>query len=154
MGVVGGPVAEQLGVDPGAAGAGVLQLLQHQHRRALAHDEPVAARVERARGALRVVVAGGHGADDGEGAEAERRQRGLHPAGDRHVGLPSRISRQPSPMAMAPEAQLIALVEFGPGEAELDGHVARGGAAEDREGQQRVHRADALPEEVAELISP
>ena len=36
-----------LAQDRGPAGEGVLPLLEHQHRRALAHDEPVAVDVER-----------------------------------------------------------------------------------------------------------
>ena len=40
-------VAHDLGVDRRAAGPGVLELLDHQDRRALADDEAVALEVER-----------------------------------------------------------------------------------------------------------
>ena len=57
VGVGGGAVADELGADVGAARHRVLPLLEDEHAAALGHDEAVAARVERARGALRVVVA-------------------------------------------------------------------------------------------------
>src|SRR5919202_152921 len=47
-GVVRGPVAGDAAEDLRAAGLGVLGAFEHEHRRALAHDEAVAARVERA----------------------------------------------------------------------------------------------------------
>jgi hypothetical protein len=51
------PEADDLGEDARAAGAGVLELLQHERRGALADDEPVARDVERARRRSRIVVA-------------------------------------------------------------------------------------------------
>ena len=86
VGVVGGGVAGDLGVDVGAAGAGVLPRLQDQQRRPLGHHEAVAVGVEGAAGGGRVVVAGGQDPDQGEGAEGERRQRRLRPAGQHHPG--------------------------------------------------------------------
>ena len=49
--------AGDLAVDVRAARAGVLELLEHQHRAALAHHEPVAVAVERPRGVAGLVVA-------------------------------------------------------------------------------------------------
>ena len=49
-------VAEQLGVDLGPTCTSPLELLDHDHRRRLPHDEAVALRVERAGGALRIAV--------------------------------------------------------------------------------------------------
>ena len=73
MGIGGGAVAEQLGVGRRAAARGRFGLLQHEQRRALAHDEAVAPDVERSRGAVRlVVVARGQRPDDVERAERER----------------------------------------------------------------------------------
>ena len=48
VGVGGDAGAEDLGVDPGAAGLGVLLGLEHQHAGALAEHEAVAARCPRA----------------------------------------------------------------------------------------------------------
>ena len=57
--VARGAKPAQLGVRPRAAALRDVSLLEHQQRRALAHDEAVAIRVERPRGAgRRVVVAG------------------------------------------------------------------------------------------------
>ncbi len=50
------PVADHLGVDVGAAGQGVLALLEDERRRALGHHETVAIGVERTARPLRVVV--------------------------------------------------------------------------------------------------
>ncbi|EGE57185.1 hypothetical protein RHECNPAF_470074 [Rhizobium etli CNPAF512] len=59
----GGAVADDFGVDLGAAGLGVLKLLEHQHAGAAGDDEAVAVDVIGARGAVgRVIVLGGHGA--------------------------------------------------------------------------------------------
>src|SRR3954470_3140750 len=51
-GVVGGAVAGQRAVDARAAGAGVLAPLQDEHAGPFAHDEAVAAGVERSRDPL------------------------------------------------------------------------------------------------------
>ena len=83
-----GAVAEHLGVDPGAAGLGVLQLLEHQHAGAFAEHEAVAVAVERPAGAL---------ADRRSARDRARMvakplmpmgvSGGLGAAGDHHVGL-------------------------------------------------------------------
>ncbi len=79
--------AGDLAVDVRAARQRALQLLQDQHRAALAHHEPVAVAVERARGVLRVVVAGGGGLDRVEAGHRDRGDRRLRRAGDDDVGL-------------------------------------------------------------------
>ena len=115
-----------------------------------------------------VVVAGGHGADDGEGAEAERRQRRLGAAGQHDVRVAPHDGAEASPMAMVPEAQLIPLVELGPVHSELDRDVAARRAGEDRERERRVHRpqprrrgsggarlsASATPPSAVPIIAP
>ena len=79
MRIGGGPVAEELGVRARATRAGDLGLLEHEQRRALAHDEPVAAGVERsARGDPGSSLwPGRQRPDDVERPEGERRQRDL-----------------------------------------------------------------------------
>ena len=70
----GDPVSEELGVDPRAARAGVLQLLENEDRGALAHHEAVARPVERPRGPAGVVVAArqrSHRAEPGHRARAD-----------------------------------------------------------------------------------
>ena len=47
LAVAGRPDATQHGVDPVAVAFGVGEALEHEHGRALAHHEPVRARVER-----------------------------------------------------------------------------------------------------------
>ena len=80
-GVVGGAVADDAPEHRGAARAGVLLALEDQHRRALAHHEAVAARVEGARDAV-----ARERAHAPEGGDAQRRQRRLGAAGDDDVG--------------------------------------------------------------------
>ncbi len=58
VGVGGDAGAEHLGVDPRAAGPGVLLGLEHQHAGALAEDEPVAGGVPRAGDRGRVAAVG------------------------------------------------------------------------------------------------
>ena len=64
----------------------MLELLEHQHRAALADHEAVAVEVERAAGAGRVVVARRHRAHAVEAADAHRRDGRLGAAGEHHVG--------------------------------------------------------------------
>ena len=71
---VGGvPGARRHGVHPGAAPLRVLGRLQHDDARALAEHEAVPAAVERARGAFRLVVAGGQRAHGGERGDVQLR---------------------------------------------------------------------------------
>ena len=68
--------APRTGVAPRASATSAV--LEHEQRRSLAHDEPVAPDVERPRGrAGRVVVAGRQRPDDVERPERERAQRDL-----------------------------------------------------------------------------
>ena len=71
-GVGAGAVAEHLGVDPCAAGLGVLEFFQDQHAGPFAEHEAVAVGVEGAAGAGRIVVPLGEGPHGREGAEAQR----------------------------------------------------------------------------------
>ncbi len=92
MGVGRRAVAEQLGVRDRAARLGDLGRLEHEQRGALAHDEPVATRVERPLGRPGlVVVAGRQRPDDVERTERERAERDLA----RHRRSP----RRPDPRA-------------------------------------------------------
>ena len=54
-----GAIAEHLAIDLGAAGLGVVEFFQDHHRRPFAEHKAVAVAVERARGLVRFVVAGG-----------------------------------------------------------------------------------------------
>ena len=86
MGVRRRAVAEDLRVRDGAASLGHVRRLEDEQRGALAHDEPVATRVERpGRRPGLVVVAGRQRPDDVEGTERERAQRDLAAAGDRRI---------------------------------------------------------------------
>ena len=57
---------------------------------------------------------------------------------------PRTMARNASPIAIAPEAQLIPLVELGPVQPELDRDVAARGAGEHGERERRVDRPRAL----------
>ena len=59
VGIARQAVADQLGVDLGAARFGVLERFEHHDAGALAHHEAVAVLVIGARGALRLVVESG-----------------------------------------------------------------------------------------------
>jgi hypothetical protein len=149
--VVGGAVSGEFCVDPSAACDGVVPSFQYEHARALAHDEAVAGAVEGAAGAFRVRVAGGHGADEGERAEAEGREGRLDTADDGDVG--AAIADQAPTLADGDGAGGAGhgVGGVGPGEAELDGDGAAGGALEGVQGNARVDAADAAGVEVAGL---
>ncbi len=87
VGVAAHPVADHLGQDGRAAALGHLQRLQDQDAGALADDEAVALGVERAAGALRLVVAGGQRPHGGEAAHAHRGDGGFGAAADHDVGV-------------------------------------------------------------------
>ena len=87
VGVGAVAVADQLGVDAGAAGAGVIEFLEHEDAGALAHDEAVALLVEGAGGALGLVVASAHGLHGAEAADAQRDDGGLAAAGEHDLGV-------------------------------------------------------------------
>ena len=88
MGVVGGPVAEHLGVDRRASRPGGLELLQHHHGRALAHDEALAERVEGAGRGARVAVADREAAHHAEAREDQRVDAALGASREDHVRIP------------------------------------------------------------------
>ena len=84
--VAGGAVAHHLGVDFGPPGPGVLQLLQKQHARALAHDEAAALRVKGDGGPVRVLRLG-QGLHGGEAADGHGRDGGLGAAAEHDLGV-------------------------------------------------------------------
>ena len=86
IGVVGVAVAHELGIDVGAARDRVLPLLEDEHAGALAHDEAVALRVERAARGGGVGV-GGEGAAAGEAGDGLRHDGRLGAAGENGVGV-------------------------------------------------------------------
>ncbi len=84
---VGGDAgAGQPGVDPGAAGGGVVGPFEDDGAGALAEHEPVAALVPRAGRLLRLVVAGRHGPHGGETGDRQRVDDRFGAAGHDHVG--------------------------------------------------------------------
>ena len=83
--VVRRAVAEHLGVDRRAARPRGLELLEHEDARALADDEAGARRVERPRGARRVLVLGGEPAHRAEAGEDQRVDARLGAAGEYRV---------------------------------------------------------------------
>ena len=85
--VVRRAVAEHLGVDPRAAADRALELLEQQHAGALAHDEPGARRVERARGERRILLLGDEPAHRAEAGEDHRMHAGLGAAREDDVGV-------------------------------------------------------------------
>ncbi len=88
-----GAVAADLRVDLRAARLCVLELLEHEHRTDLAHHEAVASRVERARRALRVVVAPRERTHRAEPRDPDLVDRGLGAAAEHDVGAaePDRV---------------------------------------------------------------
>ena len=78
-------VADELGVDLRAPRPRVLELLEHEHGGGLAHHEPVALVVERARRMLRIVVAPRERAHRVEAGDADLGDRRLGAAGEHHV---------------------------------------------------------------------
>ena len=88
MGVARHAVADDLGIDLGAALLGMLEFLEHQHAGALAHDEAVAVLVPGPRALLGCVVEGGRErARSGEAGNAEPADRGFGAARDHDVGI-------------------------------------------------------------------
>src|SRR5262249_47410797 len=88
IGIAREAIADDLGIDLGATPLGVLELLQDDDARTLAHDEAVAVAVPWARGALgRIVEAGGQGAGRGEAGETDAADGGLRPACYHHIGV-------------------------------------------------------------------
>ncbi len=84
MGVGGVTVTDDLAINFRAALLRVLQFLQSQHARTLAHDKAVALLVERSRRSFRIIVARAHGAHRAEAADADGHNRGFATAGKHH----------------------------------------------------------------------
>ena len=80
-------VADQLGVNRGAALPGAVEVFEDHDPRALAHDEPVTILVEGPAGLQRLVVPGRERAHRGEAADAHRGDRRLGAPRDHHVGI-------------------------------------------------------------------
>ena len=88
VGVAGQAVADELGVNPGAAIARMLQLLEHHDSGALPHHESVAVAVPRPRRPRRrIVEVGGQRARGREPGDAEAADRRLRPARHHHLGV-------------------------------------------------------------------
>lgn len=86
-GVAAHAEANQLGIDPRAAGTGVLQFFEHQGAGTVGQDEAVAIPVPRTAGTGRLVVASGERASRAETTQAETAGSHFGTAGDHHVGL-------------------------------------------------------------------
>ncbi len=87
VGVGGHAVAQQFGVDSGAARFGMLQRFQNQHAASFAHHKAVALGVKRAAGVFRVVVAGGHRPRGAERANPHGHNRRLRTARNHHIRI-------------------------------------------------------------------
>ena len=137
-------VAQQLGVRDGAARRGDLGRLEDEQRRALAHDEPVAAAVERPRGRAGVVVGPGRQRpDDVERPERQRAQRDLDAARDRGVDpalaqVAHRLAERDRPRGARVRGR-----QDRPADVERDAEVGRRRATE--HGQRQVGRDLADP---------
>ena len=87
VGVGRGAVAHEFAVDRGPASLGMLEFLEHHHRRALAKHEAVAVVVERPARPGRLVVPRGERREQVEARDAERMDHAVGAAGEHHVGL-------------------------------------------------------------------
>ena len=145
VGVARQAVADDLGIDLGAASLGVLVFLQHHHAGTLAHDEAVAILVVGARGPGRIVVeARRQGPAGGEARDGQAIDRRFRAAGHHHL----RIAERDEPRGIAD-----GMGAGGAGghhrvvralEAMLDGDVAAGQvdeAAGDEEGRDAARAA-------------
>ena len=143
-GVGRGAVADDLGERLRAARSSVLERLQDEHARTLADDEAVAPFVERPRGALRIVVAGGEGAHRREAAHQRLVAGSLGPAGEHHVGVaaPDRLPGLADGVAARGAGGHDA--EVGALRAEDDGDHAGRQVADGHGDQERRHAVRAL----------
>ena len=90
-GVAGKSVADDLGIDFGAARLGVLELLDHHHAGALAHDETVAIAVIGARCALGLIVEIGRERPAGsEAGDCQTAHGRFGAASEHHIGIAER----------------------------------------------------------------
>ena len=116
VGVAGQAVADDLGIDLGAARLGVLQLFENDDAGALAHDEAVAVAVIGARGLFRACRCGRSTAP---GRRRSRRATSgvtgdSAPPATITSASPKMISRAASPIACAPVEQAVTTAWFGP----------------------------------------
>ena len=88
IGVARQAIADHFGIDFRAARLGMLIFLEHDHARALAHDEAVAVLVIGAAGLFRLVVeSGAERARLGEAGDADRADGRFGAAGQHDVGI-------------------------------------------------------------------
>jgi hypothetical protein len=97
--------------------------------------------VKRAAGALGIVVALAHGADQRERAEGERVQRRLGSASNHHVGVAAPQIMHRIAQRDGGRGARVAVGGRRALKAELDGDVARAGSGKDRKRQDRRHAA-------------
>jgi len=146
-------VAHDLGVWGRAAPLGFVGGLEHEQGRPLAHDEAVAPRVERALGAVGlVVVTGRERPDDVEGPERERAQRDLAAAGDGGVDpafaqVPERLAERDRPGGARVRGR-----EDRAADVERDPEVGRRRAAKHREGEVRGDGLDTAVQVALVLV--
>ncbi len=87
-------VAKQLAIDACAPRFGMFEFFQHDHRRALAHHEAIAAEVEGSGRPLRLVIPRAHGLHCAKTANAQRHDRGLGATGEHHLRV-AHLERAP-----------------------------------------------------------
>ena len=152
IGVVAGAEAEDLRDDPRAASHCGLSLLEDEHGRSLAHDEAVPLPIERAGGARRVVVALGEDADHRERPERERRQGSFGPAGQRRLHRSVTNGSERLTDRHGPGCARVGVADTRSGQVEVERHVARSGAAEDRKRERRRDPAHPSRDESGVLL--
>ena len=144
--VVSDPVAGDLAVNPGATSFGALVLLENDDRRSLTHHESVAILVKGTRCGLWFFVACRHRANEGEGSEAEWRERRFCSAGDHYIRIA--IAYLPECIANGdrPRRAAHGIGGVRTHDTELDRDVAARCASENRECQRRIDGANTLLE--------
>src|SRR5262245_60871326 len=80
-------ITSQLTINASPTSLGVLQVLEHDHSGAFAHNEPVALLVERTRGVLGILIARAHGFHSAEASDANGNNGGLGAAGEHDLGI-------------------------------------------------------------------
>ena len=151
-GVVVQTVAEHLRVNVGAALLRVLQLFDHERRRAFSHDESIALEIERPAGQRRIAGPLAHRFDDGKGAKGERAERRFRAAGDDDIGeIVADVAKRFADRDRAAGAT-VRVRRSDAAKSELDGDVRMGRAAEDLQREGLVHAARSLFQEMRVLI--
>ena len=89
VGIGRGAIAEQFAVDLGSTPLGMLQFLQHHHRRSLTEHKPIAVAIEGPAGPRRLIVAGGEGCEEVEPGHAKGMDHAVSAAGKHHIGIPT-----------------------------------------------------------------